>query len=533
MKYGWLIVLLCLQPILYAQGLLGGFVFDDRFLIVETMGQVSLYDIWFGGLWDNTDHQANFYRPFFSMSIWIDQMLFGNNSFGYHIHSLLWHMLNIVLFAHFGSRLLNELQARIATVIFATHPLLSEVVFWISARNDTMAMTFVLCFLCLLYTKLEYAPSRSKVVALCFVFLSGLLSKESTLLLFIPVLVHSIQYKRIQLLGAMLSIVVVLFGWRYRLGVSTPALDPDNIHLFWSKIVPFMVDGFGRLLFPWRLSPSSPLAWLTVTWWQIGLALCTIGMCFLYIKKTQNALMWITWLIASIVIALPAIIFTGNFGDRYWSLGLIAWSFIFARVVPLKWIWIPVPFWMALIFFRGVAWQSDLNFWEQEVTQYPTPYAKVSLALIQYNHGDLDTALQGFYEGLNEEPPYVEGDGCMSFVSTVLSLEGAQSALEASDWAMSKGCEQNGKMIGLRAVLLAGLGRWDEVNEIVLVDWNDPTRRLDVVRIAVSAREESWSDFCREWDTWSDKDRLVQQLKVLSPIQFENTDWVQTTCTVK
>ena len=131
MKYGWLIVLLCLQPILYAQGLLGGFVFDDRFLIFETMGQVSLYDIWFGGLWDNTNHQANFYRPFFSMSIWIDQMLFGNNSFGYHIHSLLWHMLNIVLFAHFGSRLLNESQARIATVIFATHPLLSEVVFWI------------------------------------------------------------------------------------------------------------------------------------------------------------------------------------------------------------------------------------------------------------------------------------------------------------------------------------------------------------------------------------------------------------------
>jgi len=532
-KYGWLIVLLCLQPILYAQGLLGGFVFDDRFLIVETMGQVSVQDIWLGGLWDNNDHQANFYRPFFSMSIWIDQMLFGNNAFGYRIHSLLWHMLNIVLFAHCGSLLLNESQARVATIIFATHPLLSEVVFWISARNDTMAMTFVLGFLCVLYADSKSAPSRSRVMALCFLFLCGLLSKESTLLLFIPVLVYSIQHKRIQILSAMLIIVVVLFAWRYRLGVHAPSLDPDNILLFWSKIVPFTVDGFGRLLFPWRLSPSSPLAWLTVTWWQVGLALCTIGMCGVCIKKSQDTFMWIVWLMASIVIALPAIIFTGNFGDRYWSLGLIAWSFIVARVVPLKWVWIPIPFWMALIFFRGVAWQSDLDFWEQEVVHYPTPYAKVSLALIQYNHGDLENALQGFYEGLTEEPPYVEGEGCMSFVSSVLSLEGAKSALEASDWAVSRGCEQNGKMIGLRAVLLAGLGRWEEVNAIVLDEWKDPTRRLDVVRTVVFAREERWSDFCREWYTWSDKNRLLQQLQVLSPTQFENTDWVKTTCTVK
>lgn len=533
MKYGWLIVLLCLQPILYAQGLLGGFVFDDRFLIVETMDQVSLQDIWFGGLWDENDQQANFYRPFFSMSIWIDQLLFANNPFGYHVHSLLWHMLNIVLFARCASFLLKEPQTRVATVVFATHPLMSEVVFWISARNDTMAMTFVLAFLCILYSQNKEDSSRSQMMLLCSIFLAGLLSKESALLLLIPVMVAAIRHKRMQLLGSMCSVVVVLFAWRYRLGVSTPSLEPENIRLFGSKIIPFMVDGFGRILFPWRLSPSSPLAWLNVTWWQVGFALCTIGVCGVAVKKSQDALMWIIWLIASIVIALPAIIFTGNFGDRYWSLGLIAWSIIVARVIPLKWVWIPIPFWMVLIFLRGMAWQSDLDFWEQEVVHYPTPYAKVSLALIQYNHGDVENALPGFYEGLNEEPPYVEGDGCMSFVSSVLSLEGAQSALDASDWAISKGCAKDGKMMGLRAVLLAGLGRWNEVNEIVLDDWNDPTRRLDVVRTVVFAREERWSEFCHEWDDWSDQDRLLQQLQVLSPSQFANTDWIKTTCTVK
>ena len=71
------------------------------------------------------------------------------------------------------------------------------------------------------------------------------------------------------------------------------------------------------------------------------------------------------------------------------------------------------------------------------------------------------------------------------------------------------------------------------MNGIVLDDWKDPTRRLDVVRTVVFAREERWSEFCHEWDDWSDQDRLLQQLQVLSPSQFANTDWIKTTCTVK
>ena len=112
-----------------------------------------------------------------------------------------------------------------------------------------------------------------------------------------------------------------------------------------------------------------------------------------------------------------------------------------------------------------MAWQSDLNFWQQEVALNPTPYSHVSLAIIQFNEGNVEDAMNNFYEGFQADPPHL--DGCVPFVSSVLSTQGGESALGASDWALSRGCKPDGEMMGLRAVILAGLGRWDEASEIV------------------------------------------------------------------
>ena len=111
------------------------------------MGQLNLWDIWTSGLWVDKHDQANFYRPIFSTSIWLDQLIFGRAASGYHWHSLGWHMLNVILFASLCGKILPKAQQMIALSLFATHPLMSEIVFWIAARNDLIALTFILLFM--------------------------------------------------------------------------------------------------------------------------------------------------------------------------------------------------------------------------------------------------------------------------------------------------------------------------------------------------------------------------------------------------
>ena len=191
MKHGWIWLLLCLQFMMYVNGLKGGFVFDDQFLIVETIGNLTPRSIWLGGLWGEGANQANFYRPLFSMTIWFDQQLFGLKPLGYHLHSLVWHMVNIWLFSLFATQVLSKRQVMVATFVFGCHPLMSELVYWIAARNDTMALTFTLLFLnCFWQEQGSLKDNRFSwrtMTILSGIFLAGLLSKESVLILFVPV----------------------------------------------------------------------------------------------------------------------------------------------------------------------------------------------------------------------------------------------------------------------------------------------------------------------------------------------------------
>jgi hypothetical protein len=247
-KEWWLVVILCIQPLLYIQGLTGDFVFDDQFLIVDTMSKLTISDIWMGGLWGSDQNQANFYRPLFSMSIWLDQQLFGFNSIGYHIHSLVWHLVNIVLFARLSKNILSESQSQIATCVFGMHPLMSELVYWISARNDTMALTFVLIFLNV-WTRQQSGIGKERemnwqqVCILSSVFLCGLLSKETALVLFVPVVFEVWKSKNIRLLMSMIAIVAVVFGWRSQIGIAPPKIGYDNVELLLEQSLACITDG--------------------------------------------------------------------------------------------------------------------------------------------------------------------------------------------------------------------------------------------------------------------------------------------------
>ena len=84
--------------------------------------------------------------------------------------------------------------------------------------------------------------------------------------------------------------------------------------------------------------------------------------------------------------------------------------------------------------------------------------------------------------------------------------------------------------MGLRSVILVGMGKWDEAAKLVDGQWKDSSRRADVVRLALQARSEDWHSFCLGLESWPDFDRLFAQLAILSPRTFENRIEIENKC---
>ena len=95
-------------------------------------------------------------------------------------------------------------------------------------------------------------------------------------------------------------------------------------------------------------------------------------------------------------------------------------------------VWIPIPFWMVMIFFEG-AYGSD----RQWMIENNEPQSLHGGVLGHHHHEQqYEAAMEGFYEGYSADSHLM---GCDSFVSAVLVV-GPEAALQAHDWILSRGC---------------------------------------------------------------------------------------------
>jgi hypothetical protein len=113
-----------------------------------------------------------FYRPLAFLSLWVDNQIFGPALWGYHVQSLLLHLLNGFLVARLAFRLgLNVVLAQWAGIAFLAVPASFEAVIWPGARFDLMAAAFT-------FFALERALAGSVSLA-TIGYCLGVLCKES------------------------------------------------------------------------------------------------------------------------------------------------------------------------------------------------------------------------------------------------------------------------------------------------------------------------------------------------------------------
>ena len=133
---------------IYANTIQNDFVWDDRTLFIVNHDRwqwknikdlLSSPDNLFGA------NDNRFYRPLPNITYLIDRYLWGRNASGYHLFNILFHTLSTITVFYIAQCLLGNFYASVATgLLFAVHPIHTEVVAWVNGRNNAIAGFFYL-----------------------------------------------------------------------------------------------------------------------------------------------------------------------------------------------------------------------------------------------------------------------------------------------------------------------------------------------------------------------------------------------------
>lgn len=233
-----LLVLACL--LVYANTLRNGFALDDDAVItgnsLVTDGMSSIPEIFrrpflYGSMRDSND----LYRPMPLALFAAEHSAFGDAAAGYHALSmLLFATCTLLLFFFLEELLRRRGLAFIACLLFALHPIHTEVVANIKSSDE------LLCFLfgfAALWVWLRFARRGQwwRLVLACVLFLFSLLSKETSysFIALVPLLFfywEKLPQKR--LLAIIMSVVAVAalaFAWRYAVLSANHANHPFHV----------------------------------------------------------------------------------------------------------------------------------------------------------------------------------------------------------------------------------------------------------------------------------------------------------------
>jgi tetratricopeptide (TPR) repeat protein len=197
-------ILVACATLPYLNILVNGFVYDDDTQVMHNpyirsfryLKEIFTTPVWsFAGV-----HVSNYYRPMMTLGYLVCYKLFGMRAYGFHLASLLLHVLVVCLVFVITERLTGEqVCAFVAGALFALHPVHVESVAWIAAVTDVELTFFYLLTFGFFLALARPATGRgSKLipVAMEISFLFALLSKEQAMTLPVLATVYEHFYRK-------------------------------------------------------------------------------------------------------------------------------------------------------------------------------------------------------------------------------------------------------------------------------------------------------------------------------------------------
>jgi hypothetical protein len=525
LKTRHLIILYIFVLCVYWQIVNAGFVLDDIFLIVNNKflkSDTGLYNLLSSDLWagePNPDLNSGYYRPLFLLSIWLDHALHGNSPLGYHIQSLIWHLLNGGLLYYLFVKKLKSPSALFAAALFLVHPLQSEAVYWVSARNDSMAIFFSILALCIFNWDGKDSIWRNLFGGIAIGL--ALISKESGFIIFPIIGVLLWQKKMIvtrSLIFSMCCPLIVVLSFRFLLDTGTQLPSPERWSFLSDSFLSWAPYVIGRLLYPFPLSSHAAITWLEPNglWYLSATALVLILVFVSWHKPSRTtAVVGIVSMIFCFFSFVPVMAVHGLIGDRYFGFAVVGLAFVCCQLSTkvTNFGWPILAVFSIIISFRGVDWGSDESIWKAAYKDNPTSFTSVSLAHIYYNQKDYDKAYELYLKGYSESTPYL--DGCDLFVVSALKSKGLLVANEKGAWSLKVGCKITGEMAGILGVINIGMREWGAAEEMCQIKKKDFYQRKDLVCAAISFSKgdvEKVEEIRSSWSDVSDFDRQLSTL---------------------
>lgn len=360
-----------------------GYIWDDEALILLNQALVhpTFRTILGSDLWCCSGTAASgYWRPLTTLSFYADVAAFGFQPAWGHLHSLAWHLLCTTLVARLvGNRHGGE-RGAVAALIFGLHPILSEAVVWIAARNDLMATAFAVGAL--------LAVDRRKPVLAAICALAAALSKESSFLL--PALVvlwvggheglAGVKARRGAIGATALGLGVALaLRPLAELGRATdfhrvPIDDPFASLYTLARLI-------GWLGWPWPLTGTATLYLPPpgIAVWASALVVLA-GAAFLVRAEPRRGLCLVAFTVLAALPMAVALWVFATIGERYMYLPMVGAAALVATALPLtRFTKAGLAIWavgaLAAIHVRLPDWVDNLAFYEAAVRRAPDSFS--------------------------------------------------------------------------------------------------------------------------------------------------------------
>jgi hypothetical protein len=347
-----------------------------------------------------------YFKPIMSLWFMVNYRLWGLNPSGFHLAQIFLHLINSAmvflifeqLFSSYG-RQRARLTAFFSAIIFVVHPVNVESVAYISGSQEGLYTFFLLLIIFLLTSKDLFFKKTSYFGTLglgFFLFLSGLLSKESAIVaipvvfLLLLVLKQRLKEAYFWLVGSFGSLFLYFF-WRTLIAKvpirGSSAIIPIAKAGFDQRLktVPFELFSYLRLTFwPMKLSIAQHQVVKTLTdirfWGTLPLVIIFFVGLFWGLLKLKNKLAWFffIWWSVSLSLILNLFPLDMTIAERWLYfpligfLGLIA-VFILEATKKMKFrqswalLIIPLVFFSIRTFRRTFDWRNGLTLFGHDI----------------------------------------------------------------------------------------------------------------------------------------------------------------------
>lgn len=464
-------VLAILVLSIYSSSIAGDFVYDDQRVILanpllghldgHTLAVIFQRDYW--SAYHSNDPQAvidsSYYRPFVHLYELVAYELAGKNATAWHWFSILLHALAGILVMFVLDRSLSAatnlpqkarlLISTFSAAIFATHPVQSEAVAWISAFANPLGAVFSLsAFYC--YLSYRDRQRYSLIIIGSLLLAAALLTKEIAVVVVLIIAAYELFIFNQELplsarlrMSAKIAIafICVTVGYlaiRYMVlhGLSIEGQNPnfpedsaltlmDNIRTLPALLVMYLklaVFPFGHsMLYEFGYVRSFSLAGF---WLPLVVVLVAGGSLLLWGKRTPEIRIAAIWMLLPLLPHLNTRVFTSEelVHDRYLYLSMVGVGLLlsvaaqkgaerlrlsnFGRLSIASVIFIVL---CAGTISQNAQWQNESTLWRYAAAHAPnTRVGRMALGILAESNKDYEGAVEEYAAALRINPDILD-----------------------------------------------------------------------------------------------------------------------------